>query len=326
MHKLLILSSLRQALDISFLNGAVDGRIVSSGGANATRTNSTGSIVAATTPRIDYDPVSLACTGLLIEPAGTNLFAGASIDGASLATQNVGLTAAAHTLSFYGTGTVTLSGAATAGPLVGSAVYPTRSTLTFTPSAGSVTFTVSGSVQYAQLETGSIATSFNPSGAARTADSVSIESANFLPWFDSSGAGTLIVEFISRASPLVAPGRPVVSLDDAATSYIDARVRPTGKAGMAVVSAGVSQADTASAASYTAGGVHKLAVAYAANSFASCLDGETCATDEAGTVPACSMMHIGSDVGVTNFFAGWVRRIRYWRKRLPNSTLQRLTA
>lgn len=77
----------------------------------------------------------------------------------TLATQSVTLTAAPHTLSFKGTGTVTLSGASTAGPLVGTGAGD-RVSLTFTPAAGSVTFTVSGSVTEAQLENGSAVTTY----------------------------------------------------------------------------------------------------------------------------------------------------------------------
>jgi hypothetical protein len=68
-----------------------------------------------------------------------------------LATQSVTVTAVEHVLSFYGTGTVTLTGASTAGPLVGTGADD-RVDLTFTPSAGSLTLTVSGDVNFAQLE------------------------------------------------------------------------------------------------------------------------------------------------------------------------------
>ncbi len=77
----------------------------------------------------------------------------------TLATQSVTCRAAQHTLSFKGTGTVTLSGASTAGPLVGTGAND-RVSLTFTPTAGSVTFTVSGSVTEAQLEYGAAATTY----------------------------------------------------------------------------------------------------------------------------------------------------------------------
>lgn len=60
-------------LYLDFLAGLNDPRITFSGGANGTRVNSAGVIVAATTPRFDYDPVTLAARGLLVEEARTNL-------------------------------------------------------------------------------------------------------------------------------------------------------------------------------------------------------------------------------------------------------------
>jgi len=70
---------------------------------------------------------------------------------AALATQSVIVIAAQCVLSFTGTGTVTLSGTSTAGPLIGTGAAD-RVSLTFTPTAGSLTLTVSGSVTLAQLE------------------------------------------------------------------------------------------------------------------------------------------------------------------------------
>lgn len=62
------------ALDLDFLSSeSLDARITASGGANGTRFNSAGQLVTATTPRYDYDPVTHAAKGLLIEEARTNL-------------------------------------------------------------------------------------------------------------------------------------------------------------------------------------------------------------------------------------------------------------
>ena len=61
------------ALYLDFLTEYIDPRITYSGGANGTRVNSAGLIVASTTPRFDYDPVTLAPLGLLVEEARTNL-------------------------------------------------------------------------------------------------------------------------------------------------------------------------------------------------------------------------------------------------------------
>ena len=77
----------------------------------------------------------------------------------TLATQTVTVTAQERTLSFRGAGTVTLSNASTAGPLVGTGADDIVS-LTFTPTAGSLTLTVSGTVNDAMLELGAVRTTY----------------------------------------------------------------------------------------------------------------------------------------------------------------------
>lgn len=73
------------------------------------------------------------------------------LNSATLATQTVTVTVGAtNILSFYGTGSITLSGAAT-GTLTGTGVSD-RVSLVITPSTTSLVLTVSGSVTQAQLE------------------------------------------------------------------------------------------------------------------------------------------------------------------------------
>lgn len=113
----------------------------------------------------------------LIEPEATNLL----LNSGPLSTQDVTVTAEPHTLHFTGTGTVTLSGASTAGPLVGTGTgEDNRVSVTFTPTAGTLTLTVSGTVSNAQMETGYNATSYIPTAGAqgdRAADILSIAAA-----------------------------------------------------------------------------------------------------------------------------------------------------
>jgi len=116
--------------------------------------------------------------GLKIESAAaTNLL----LNTATLATQSKTVTAVPHTLHFTGTGTVTLTGASTAGPLVGTGTgEENRVSLTFTPSAASLTLTVSGTVSAAQLEVGSVPSSYIPTNGAavtRIAQTASIAGA-----------------------------------------------------------------------------------------------------------------------------------------------------
>lgn len=115
--------------------------------------NSSGILTSGSNLRCQYSAAGVPL-GFLPEPQRTNLL----LNSAVLATQSVTVSATAYTLSFEGTGTVTLSGASTAGPLVGTGATD-RVPLTFTPSAGSLTLTVSGTVNYANLEAGLFPTS-----------------------------------------------------------------------------------------------------------------------------------------------------------------------
>jgi hypothetical protein len=106
--------------------------------------------------RVNYDPINLDYPpAVLIENAATNQV----LNSATLVTQNITVTNTTHTLSFYGTGNVTLSGAHTA-VVVGVGVSPQITSYTFTPAAGTLTLTVAGSCTWGQLETGSYATSY----------------------------------------------------------------------------------------------------------------------------------------------------------------------
>ena len=113
----------------------------------ATRVNESGVIVdvPANIARIDY---STGQPAILVEPQRTNLVFPSDI----ATTQVRAVTAQAYTLSFYGSGSVALSGAFV-GTLNGTSTN-NRVSLTFTPTAGNLTLTVSGSVTNWQLEAG----------------------------------------------------------------------------------------------------------------------------------------------------------------------------
>lgn len=93
--------------------------------------------------------------GLLVEPSAINLV----LNSATLATQSITVVnSSRYALTFYGTGTVEVTGAATA-TVVGTAADE-RTVYLFVPSGTSVTLTPSGSVTQAQLEKNDWATSY----------------------------------------------------------------------------------------------------------------------------------------------------------------------
>ena len=138
-----------------------------------------------------WDGTEWVNEGVLIESAAaTNLL----LNSGTLATQSVTVTAVPHTLHFTGTGTVTLTGASTAGPLVGTgAGEENRTSLTFTPTAGSLTLTVSGTVTNADLIVGSTLQSHIPTEGAtatRAAETLQIDAANMPAYTDAVSLAT----------------------------------------------------------------------------------------------------------------------------------------
>jgi len=130
--------------------GTYTERLVSNGPAVGVITvgNTSGSITDVSIKLVPGIHLSQATsTSRPVASARKNLLVGTD----ALATQSVTVIAAQCVLSFTGTGTVTLSGVSTAGPLIGTGAAD-RVSLTFTPTAGSLTLTVSGSVTLAQLE------------------------------------------------------------------------------------------------------------------------------------------------------------------------------
>jgi hypothetical protein len=151
--------------------------------------NSAGLIesVANNVPRLDYTNGS--CPSILVEPQRTNLVFPSDI----ATTQTRTVTAVAHTLSFYGTGTVVLSGVAIA-TLSGTGAN-NKVSLTFTPSAGSLILTVTGSVTDWQLEAGSNATSYIPTEATTVTRNADVISKTGISDLIGQTEGTMFVDF-----------------------------------------------------------------------------------------------------------------------------------
>jgi hypothetical protein len=274
---------------------------------------------AANAPRWDYDPVTLALRGLLVEEPRTNLL----LNSASLGTQSATVTAAATTLSFYGTGTVTLSGASTAGPLTGTGAFPQRVSLTFTPTAGSLTLTVTGSVLNAQLETGAFRTSWIPttgSTVQRTLDTPVYVAAPL-----DANNGTLVAE-VSLPQIFVANVEFATMDNGAVTDVMTVRQAGAGTAGTVTVWVANAQILTLNSPTTVVLGVNKVGLTYARgapNAVTLATNGGAVVSGAPASLPTPTRLTFGT--GRNSPVNGHVRRVGYWTTVLAPPVLQAAT-
>jgi hypothetical protein len=142
-------------------------------------------------PRLDHDPASGAPLGLLVEEPRTNLI----LRSEAPSSQIISVAEEPYTISFYGSGSIALSGTASA-IVSGIGVYPSRRTFTFVPTSGGLSLTVSGDVIFAQCERGLFASSWIPTwnaASSRAGDDVRVDAGNLANWLSRS-AGTFLLE------------------------------------------------------------------------------------------------------------------------------------
>lgn len=272
--------------------------------------------VASGVARSYYSPVSHAYLGYLAEEQRTNLLLNSTINGANLATQSVTVTAQAYTLSFYGTGTVTLSGTAVATD-VGSGAYPTRSTFTFTPTAGTLTLTVTGTVQYANLEAGSFATSFIPTAGAavtRNADVLNYPSTGNM----SGTTGTAYAEtgLVLRAA---APGGAILTGGDNNGRLLWAPTNTT------TTIQSSSNTATASLTSFSAGS-NKVASSWTGAGLSVVANGGTVGTSANSVALTATLIEVGTRGGGNDQPDGCIKNVRIWTRALADSQLVSMTS
>ncbi|WP_174804336.1 hypothetical protein [Martelella limonii] len=260
---------------------------------------------AANQPRFDY---THGRRQLLLEGPATNLL----LNSAVLATQSVTVTNANHVLSFYGSGSVTLTGAYS-GVLAGAGAND-RSRIAFSAAAGTLTITVSGDVRSAQLELGSHATSYVPtagSAVTRPADKAQLtepvvallrsNEASFLVQFQGlSGSGSMRIMGAESFFP-------IISLDIGGTLRFDPSLvietgltQPTPAAGVA---ASIDRAAPLRSAAYNGGSV---------KSSASSLNAQL------------DFVYLGRDrdASTDRFANGWYDQLVIWPFRMTDADLQ----
>lgn len=349
-------------------------------------------------PRFDYDPVTLAAKGLLIEEQRTNLLtyseqfdnaawikinstvtanAATSPDGTANAEKLVENTAnaqhfvlqipsatasTAYTFTVYlkaaertraalidsggssATGVFDLSSGAVVSTSNCTASVSSsgngwyRCSITFTSAVGqtgvnarvflvntgtNTTYTGDGTsgifVYGAQLEAGAFATSYIPTVASqvtRSADVATMTGTNYSSWYNTA-EGTLFAEF--TLLPRTLSGTAVIAYNGSANgrwSYLSSA--------SARMLDGTNTAVAGSIGTPTA--VNKTASALSSAGMAISLNGAAPGTSAyVGTFGSQNELNIGQQSGASSI-NGHIRQIAYYNTRLPNATLQALTA
>jgi hypothetical protein len=174
----------------------------------------------------------------------------------------------------------------------------------------------------AQLEVGGFATSAiitTTAAATRLADSASITGTNFSGWYNQT-EGTFVTEFSSQNGPVGTPSALVVNDNTFDNACV---VRLNGGTSQSVVLAGTVVQASLFSSSIAAGVIAKMAAAYKANDFAFVVNAGTVQTDTSGAMPVVDRIFIGGTSG--GYLNGRIRRLSYYRTRLPNATIQSVT-
>ena len=286
-------------------------------GSAATRVNAEGlieDVVATNIPRIDYTD---GTASILLEPLSTNLIVNSELNNI----ENIVVSAVSHTISFYGTGSITLSGTHAA-TLSGTGAND-RVTLTFTPSAGTLICTDSGSVDKKQLEALSYATSYIPTSgqiASRLADKVT--GAGDATTFNST-EGVLYAEVAALA-------------DDGTNRYItlnsgfknDSVRIYYNSLSQNQISIQVRSTDNVQAIyNYTLSDVRdfvKVAILYKLNEFKMYVNGSLVYTDTSGLTPI-GLSELDFDSAGAESFYGKVKSVITFNTALTDAELTCLT-
>lgn len=395
-------------LDLDFTQGVLPPGLTFTRASTATYIGSDGLLKTAAVgePRFDYDPITLACKGLLIEGARTNGVAASrdynnafwtknipgsltltsdaniALDGTLSADRfdtnaascgvyragvhtglaigdTVSMTLVVKPLSGYckirigydGTafttaqhgifdliaGTSAVFGAANVRRMVllpsGYWLITLTATATAAGNASVSIYSHDATVQsfcadHSQSELGPFSTSIIPtvaSAVTRTADLLTMTGVNFSRWFNPE-EGTFVVEVLRP--PLTTSGT-ILNAARAAAGYGPRHQLTVSTSSSYAV---VNNAGTAIVAGIVAGtvpgsGAVKLTAGYISGTYTTSLNGAAPAAQVAADPPTgLDTLYIGQAEIGADFLNGHIRRLGYYRTRLSNSELQRLTA
>jgi hypothetical protein len=184
----------------------------------------------------------------------------------------------------------------------------------------------------AQLEAGSFATSYIPTVASqvtRSADVATMTGTNFSSWYNQS-EGTFVADFDKYSTALRGGVLCAGNISGASGTGITIDGQNNGKVRAFIENAGAIEMLNATLADYTANTPIKGAVAYATNNAVGAAAGALGTVDTSVVVPTVDNLQIGAirnnSLAALLPLNGHIRQIAYYNTRLPNATLQALTA
>jgi hypothetical protein len=277
-------------------------------------------VASTNVPRYHCDPTSGAMHGLRIEAAATrrNL-----VSALPTVAENITVSAVAHTLSFYGTGTVTLSGTHSAA-VAGAGNFPTRKTYTFTPSAGTLTMTPSGTVQNLQLETGVFASSMMLGEGSTVTRAVDVAAVTLSDIEFSATEGTL---FIEARTPTFTPAASLVLTQIDTGAATDRIYISRGPSKIVYIVVYVSNSITAilNMGAVENDTTFRLTFSWKANDFRAALNAGTDVVATSAIPTGLTTMRLGSSSTAAVLWQGSINHYTYW-PRVLNATTRRAFA
>jgi hypothetical protein len=171
----------------------------------------------------------------------------------------------------------------------------------------------------AQLETGTVATSYIPtvaSTATRAADNVNVATSAF---GFSATAGTVYADAISYKADDTVTNQFTFAFSDTGNDERIVGLYGTGQTARFVVTdGGATQVNAFNGSGWLPGVRAQATHAWAANDFAVSLNGASPTTDTSGTLPTITTLYLGSNqLGTGEHLNGPLRRFAYVPRRVP---------
>ena len=295
------------------------GDLATTRASSATRVNKEGLLetVATGVPRLDYSDGG--CPSLLLEPQSTNLIVNSELNNV----ENIVVSAVAHTISFYGTGSITLSGVHSA-TLSGTGAND-RVSLTFTPSAGTLICTDSGNVDNKQVEAQPYATSYIPTAGAISTRLADTASKTGLGSYINSSEGVLYAEISALADGGVTRA---ISIFSAANNRITLSLHSTtNRVQFFIAMNGYINTVDLDATDIVQTDTNKIACKFKANDYALWINGieKDTNTTQSNTVQSGTLNSLNLDINGSNNLYGNIKDLRVYNTALTDAELTTLT-